>query len=198
MATYIALVPYCAEMLTGAPLYQGGTSSEILEMVRTTTPKSIRVVNPRAHPGLAKIAEWAMERELCDRYASMKYMIADLDRVAQNMPPVGPHTHARPMVSWRAAITALGLVVLLALFLVTLKVLISSSPRKLNVTNLENDGEGSLRQAILKANDDSGPQEITFASGVTGTIQLGEALPDLVSEVTIRGPGAEQVAHSTR
>ena len=43
----------------------------------------IQLVNPRAHRGLARIAEGAMARELRDRYATMTDVIADLDRVAK-------------------------------------------------------------------------------------------------------------------
>ena len=87
--------------------------------MRTTAPEPILVVNPRAHPGLARIAEWAMERELCNRYASMNYMIADLDRVAQGQEPLGPHGQAPgPGPHWRrrlASVLGLGLAAVLIL-----------------------------------------------------------------------------------
>ena len=50
-------------MLTGQPPFRGRTVAEVLQQVRTTAPEPILVVNPRAHTGLARIAEWAMERE---------------------------------------------------------------------------------------------------------------------------------------
>jgi len=78
------------EMLTGQPPYHGRDPAELREQVVTTPPEPILSVNPRAHPDLARIAEWAMERELCDRYASMNYVIADLDRVARGRCPLGP------------------------------------------------------------------------------------------------------------
>ena len=43
------------------------------------------------------------------------------------------------------------------------------------VTTLDDRGPGSLRQAILDANAATGPQTISFAPGVTGTIQLASA-----------------------
>ena len=47
----------------------------------------------------------------------------------------------------------------------------------------------SLRQAIVHA-DQSPGATISFAAGLTGTIVLGSALPDLSASVTIAGPGA--------
>jgi hypothetical protein len=55
------------------------------------------------------------------------------------------------------------------------------------VTNTNDSGGGSLRQAILDANA-SGGDEITF-SNVTGTITLLSALPALAANITITGPG---------
>ena len=55
------------------------------------------------------------------------------------------------------------------------------------VTNTNDSGAGSLRQAILDANT-SGGDEITF-SNVTGTITLLSALPALAANITITGPG---------
>jgi hypothetical protein len=67
------------------------------------------------------------------------------------------------------------------------------------VTNTNDSGPGSLRQAILNANLpgvlDDGPPTITFASGLAGTIQLGSELL-LSHRVTIQGPGADQLAVS--
>jgi len=211
------------EMLTGQPPYLGATAEEVLLQVRTTAPDPILVVNPRAHPGLTRIAEWAMERELCNRYASMAHMIADLNRVAQGRAPRGPRgnepevptpeTSAEPGQTdgrtkaaritdesrpgsknrWAVTAKALGSVACVALVFAVIGILSSRGQRGIKVTNLENEGEGSLRQAILQANEVAKPREITFASGLTGTIQLGGALPDLVSEATIRGPGPSKL-----
>jgi serine/threonine protein kinase len=78
------------EMLTGRPPYEGGAAHEILLQVMTTPPEPIRTVRPKAHPGLAKIAEWAMARELRDRYAQMADVVNDLDRLAKGREPLGP------------------------------------------------------------------------------------------------------------
>jgi hypothetical protein len=59
------------------------------------------------------------------------------------------------------------------------------------VTNLDDSGPGSLRQAILDANANAGADDITFS--VTGTITLttGELL--VTETLTIAGPGARQL-----
>jgi len=64
------------------------------------------------------------------------------------------------------------------------------------VTNTNDDGAGSLRQAIIDANAHDGLDTITFAPNVTGTIMLGAALPPITGELTISGPGAEVLAVS--
>jgi hypothetical protein len=61
------------------------------------------------------------------------------------------------------------------------------------VTNNDDSGSGSLRQAILDANATVDPNTITFASGVTGTITLASALPAIDKHLTIIGPGAAQL-----
>ncbi len=64
-----------------------------------------------------------------------------------------------------------------------------------SVTNLNDSGPGSLRQAILDANADPGtPHTITF--GVTGTITLASILPVITRSMTISGPGVNQITIS--
>ncbi|HNJ39766.1 MAG TPA: hypothetical protein PKZ53_04695, partial [Acidobacteriota bacterium] len=59
------------------------------------------------------------------------------------------------------------------------------------VTNLNNSGSGSLRQAITDANNNgSAADTITFQSGLTGTISLTSSLPNITGTLTITGPGA--------
>ena len=55
------------------------------------------------------------------------------------------------------------------------------------VTTLADSGDGSLRQAILGADQAGGDNTITFA--VTGTLNLESALPDLTSNISMQGPG---------
>jgi len=59
------------------------------------------------------------------------------------------------------------------------------------VTNTNDSGAGSLRNAIVEAiNNGSGT--VTFQEGLTGTISLSTPLPDLTS-MTIKGPGATRL-----
>ncbi len=57
------------------------------------------------------------------------------------------------------------------------------------VTNLNDSGDGSLRQAILDANANPGADDINFQDELTGTILLtsGELL--ITDDVSINGPG---------
>jgi len=58
------------------------------------------------------------------------------------------------------------------------------------VTNTNDTGPGSLRQAINDANANAGPDAIPI--NTTGTVTLGSALPDITQSVTITGPGMNQ------
>ncbi|MEX8493879.1 DUF4347 domain-containing protein, partial [Sphaerotilus sp.] len=53
------------------------------------------------------------------------------------------------------------------------------------VTNLNDSGAGSLRQAITNANANGGADSITFST--FGTINLASALPQITGQVTING-----------
>ena len=62
-------------------------------------------------------------------------------------------------------------------------------------TNDHDDGQCgyhdcSLREAVNAANSIAGDNTITFRPGVTGTIALGSALPSVITNVNIQGPGA--------
>ncbi len=61
-----------------------------------------------------------------------------------------------------------------------------------SVSNLDDAGIGSLRQAILDANSQAGADSISFNLGLfvtPQTIDLGSALPTIVEDLTITGPG---------
>jgi hypothetical protein len=62
------------------------------------------------------------------------------------------------------------------------------------VTTLDDDGTGSLREAITLANADEGADTITFS--VTGTITLLSQLPAIDDTLTISGPGAANLTIS--
>ena len=51
-------------------------------------------------------------------------------------------------------------------------------------------GTGTLRQAIIDANGAAGADTINFQAGLTGTIILASALPQITQDLTISGPGA--------
>lgn len=60
------------------------------------------------------------------------------------------------------------------------------------VSNLNDSGAGSLRQAILNANATAGADVIQMTA--VGTLQLLSALPIINEAVTIQGPGMTQLA----
>ena len=63
-----------------------------------------------------------------------------------------------------------------------------------SVTNLDDAGVGSLRQAILDANTMEGADTIDFAAGLfvtPQTLPLSTALPTITEDLTIVGPGQE-------
>jgi hypothetical protein len=64
------------------------------------------------------------------------------------------------------------------------------------VTNLDNDGNGSLREAVEDANQQDGDDVIAFQAGLTGTIALSGADSDIeiyYDGLDIQGPGAGQI-----
>jgi len=65
----------------------------------------------------------------------------------------------------------------------------SADAATFNVTNLNDSGAGSLRQAVLDANANAGADVITFQSGLSGTITLTTGELDLYDAVDIQGPG---------
>jgi predicted outer membrane repeat protein len=85
----------------------------------------------------------------------------------------------------------LGIRGLLALLLtLALLPLLTPAPARaagFTVTNTNDSGAGSLRQAILDANVIAGADTITF--GLSGTIVLASTLPPIADELTIDGTG---------
>lgn len=65
-----------------------------------------------------------------------------------------------------------------------------------NVTNLNDTGAGSLRDAINTANASAGADVITFQPGLTGTITLTSGQLLVSDSVDIQGPGAAAMAVS--
>src|SRR4051812_5139729 len=64
------------------------------------------------------------------------------------------------------------------------------TPASFAVTNLNDSGPGSLRAAVINANNNSGTDFITFSSGLGGTILLTSGRIVISDSVSITGPGA--------
>jgi serine/threonine protein kinase/sugar lactone lactonase YvrE len=77
------------EMLTGHPPYKGRGTKEILGQILAGPPKPISTLNPAADRDLVAVAEGCMARELRDRYADMRDVLKDLQRIREGKPPVG-------------------------------------------------------------------------------------------------------------
>ncbi len=69
-------------------------------------------------------------------------------------------------------------------------------PATFTVANLDDAGSGSLRQAIIDANNQAGADLIQFQAGLTGTITLTTGQLSITDSVTINGPGADKLAIS--
>jgi predicted outer membrane repeat protein len=67
----------------------------------------------------------------------------------------------------------------------------SAEAATFNVTNLNDDGPGSLRAAITAANLTAAADTITFASNLTGTIELTTGGIPIEAALDIQGPGAD-------
>jgi serine/threonine protein kinase len=77
------------EMLTGHPPYEGRGAKEILDHIIAGPPKPIASLNSNADRGLVAVAEGCLARELRDRYADMRDVLADLQRIKDNQRPMG-------------------------------------------------------------------------------------------------------------
>ena len=61
------------------------------------------------------------------------------------------------------------------------------------VTNLNDAGDGSLREAVSLANSNSGADEIVFSETVAGTIELTSGELEVTDELTITGPDQDNL-----
>jgi len=91
------------EMLTGHAPYQGGSSKEILDQIIAGPPKPVASLNADADRGLVAVAEDCMARELRDRYADMRDVVKDLQRIKADQPPIGQRSSAGQLISIRGA-----------------------------------------------------------------------------------------------
>jgi hypothetical protein len=73
----------------------------------------------------------------------------------------------------------------------------NSKPQWVEVMNLHDSGNGSLRAAITKADTERTTKAtsalITFSSNLSGSIDLQSPLPDVTQSVHIDGPGARKI-----
>jgi len=88
------------EMLTGFPPYHGSGTREILKQIIAGPPKPITSLYPQADRRLVAVAEGCMARELRDRYADLRDVVSDLERVRGNQPPAGPRGFTQGKPRW--------------------------------------------------------------------------------------------------
>jgi hypothetical protein len=69
-------------------------------------------------------------------------------------------------------------------------------PSTSTVLNLADAGAGSLRQAVLAADASAGADTIAFTSGLSGTVTLTSGEISITDDLTIAGPGANQLTLS--
>lgn len=70
----------------------------------------------------------------------------------------------------------------------------TAAPTLYLVSNLNDSGKGSIRQAILDANENPGDDIISFQTGLAGTITLTNGQLVISDSVAVEGPGANVVA----
>src|SRR5436190_213233 len=99
--------------------------------------------------------------------------------------------HRRTIAAKRTVIAGAGLSLG-----ITLATGASAEAATFTVSNLNDSGAGSLRQAILDANAASGADQVTFSSTLSGQITLASELPNMTDALDIVGPGAGQLTIS--
>src|SRR5262249_48731805 len=67
-------------------------------------------------------------------------------------------------------------------------------PSTFTVLNLNDHGNGSLRQAILSANLNPGADVIQFRSGLSGKITLTSGPLSVASSLSVAGPGTSKLS----
>src|SRR6185436_2795638 len=78
--------------------------------------------------------------------------------------------------------------------LATVPVIPAAQAATFTVSNLDDSGPGSLRQAILDANGAAGADVVEFQAGLTGAIVLSSGQIFITDSVDIQGPGAADLA----
>ena len=70
---------------------------------------------------------------------------------------------------------------------------LSTKAATFTVTNLNDSGNGTLRQAIASANANPDPDTINFANNLNGTITLTSGELSISQNLTINGLGADTI-----
>jgi tRNA A-37 threonylcarbamoyl transferase component Bud32/tetratricopeptide (TPR) repeat protein len=106
-------------LLAGRAPFAGTTLIDTLEMVRTQTPESPRLLNPRVPRDLETICLKCLEKEPHRRYQSAQALAEDLDRWLNGLPILArPTSAATRFVFWcrrNPALAAMAAVLVLAL-----------------------------------------------------------------------------------
>src|SRR6266699_3645868 len=144
------------------------------------------------------VAEWEQRDKPRDRLYRGSQLKEAQAWVRRNMPSrnevaflrAGARRHMRSQVNVLAILLLLVVTVGVA---VKLLLLVLSAPNPTYVTNLSDQGAGTLRRAIDVASPGS---TITFAPTLRGTIVLATNNLDISKDLSIRGPGAGILAIS--
>jgi hypothetical protein len=68
------------------------------------------------------------------------------------------------------------------------------APATFVVTSVADAGDGSLRDALQKAEASPGADLIKFKKGLSGGVVLAASLPDITQDLAIKGPGSGKLA----
>jgi RTX calcium-binding nonapeptide repeat (4 copies) len=99
--------------------------------------------------------------------------------------------HARVTAAKRTVLAGTGLSIGAALGMTA-----TAQAADFTVSNLNDSGAGSLRQAILDANATPGADRVLFQSTLSGQITLGSTLPGITDATEVLGPGPEKLTVS--
>ena len=69
------------ELLTRVPPYHGAAPKQMIRLIQAGPPSPVSELNPAANPGLVRVVQTAMARDLKDRYACMKDVRMALDAI---------------------------------------------------------------------------------------------------------------------
>jgi transcriptional regulator with XRE-family HTH domain len=144
------------------------------------------------------VAEWEQRDKPRDRLYRGSHLKEAQAWVRRNMPSrnEAAFLHASARRRMRSHVNVLAILLVLVVTVgvaVKLLLLVLSAPNPTYITNLNDQGAGSLRQAIDVASPGS---TITFAPTLRGTIVLATNDLDISKDLSIRGPGAGTLAIS--